>query len=511
MKNIGLLIFLLTISNYTYSQTPDWSTSVASIFYQHCTSCHHPNGIGPFDLINYNDAVANAQSIVDMVEQRKMPPWPANPHYRRFANETLLDSIEIVKIKEWVLGGTPVGNIALAPTPPTYNAGGSLLDTIDYTVQIPPYTLSSNGEIYRYFAIRPNFTDTVYISQIEVIPGLPDLVHHADIHYDLTGQSYTNDSMSSTPGFGGGLVSNYYINAWQPGGNIVKYPPGWGVAVPPGADFVLEIHYGAGGAGQTDTTKMNLRFITSGINNFRAIKVGWLLNNPIPAQGPLVIPPNVITNFDQQSQQINGDKSFIAVCPHMHGLGKSYKVWFKTLSGDSVPLVDIPEWEFHWQKYYFFRKIQKVPSGSMIYAKASFDNTANNPHNPNDPPATVYAGALTTDEMLMTYFIFANYAPGDEDIVIDSTLLASLKPEGIGLQNTDINLHPNPAQQYFELNSNEENINQVMIYDINGALINQYQINNQHAQIDIQMLSAGIYFIQANCNSKTEHFKLIKQ
>ena len=88
--------------------------------------------------------------------------------------------------------------------------------------------------------------------------------------------------------------------------------------------------------------------------------------------------------------------------------------------------------------------------------------------------------------------------------------MASLKPEGIGLQNTDINLHPNPAQQYFELNSNEENINQLVIFNVNGALINQYQINNQHALIDIQNLSPGIYFVQANFNSKTEHFKLIK-
>jgi hypothetical protein len=76
---------------------------------------------------------------------------------------------------------------------------------------------------------------------------------------------------------------------------------------------------------------------------------------------------------------------------------------------------------------------------------------------------------------------------------------------------SNITLFPNPAQQYFELQSNNEIINQVLIYDINGALINQYQINNQHTQIDIQMLSAGIYFIQAICNSKTEHFKLIKQ
>lgn len=76
---------------------------------------------------------------------------------------------------------------------------------------------------------------------------------------------------------------------------------------------------------------------------------------------------------------------------------------------------------------------------------------------------------------------------------------------------TNINLFPNPAQQYFELQSNNEIINQVLIYDINGALINQYQINNQHVQIDIQMLSAGIYFIHANTKSKSAHFKLIKQ
>jgi len=76
---------------------------------------------------------------------------------------------------------------------------------------------------------------------------------------------------------------------------------------------------------------------------------------------------------------------------------------------------------------------------------------------------------------------------------------------------SNITLFPNPAAQYFELQSNNEIINQVLIYDINGALINQYQINNQHTRIDIQLLSPGVYFIQANFNSKTEHFKLIKQ
>lgn len=516
MKLILFVIFEITISGLCHSQTPDWSTTVAPIFYQNCTSCHHPNGIGPFDLINYSDAVSNAQNIVDMVEQRKMPPWPANPHYRRFANETLLDSLDIVKIKDWVLGGTPLGNVALAPTPPTYNPGGSLLDTIHYTVQIPPYTLPNNGEIYHYFAIRPNFTDTVYISQIEVIPGLPHLVHHADIHYDLSGQSYYNDSITTEPGFSSGLVSNYYMNAWQPGGGIVKYPPGWGIAVPPGADFVFEVHYGAGGAGQTDTTKMNLRFITSNTSNFRAINVGWLLNNPIPAQGPLVIPPNLITTFDQQSQPMSNDKSFIAVCPHMHSLGQSYKVWFKTLAGDSVPLVDIPEWEFHWQKYYFFQKIQKVPAGARLYAKASFDNTVNNPHNPNDPPATVYAGPLTTDEMLMTYFIYTNYAPGDEDIIIDSTLLASLPYDLKNRLNNEINVYPNPSNSllYFNIKNKSDDGIKILLFDSFGKMIEEnYYTNSIELTTEgynISELCQGMYVIHLYSKNITKSFKFVK-
>ncbi|MBK7967381.1 MAG: hypothetical protein IPK10_20335 [Bacteroidetes bacterium] len=196
------------------------------------------------------------------------------------------------------------------------------------------------------------------MNQIEVIPGLPQLVHHADLHYDLSGTSFYNDSITPTPGFSGGLISNYYMNAWQPGGGVATYPNNWGIMVPPGADFVFEIHYGPGGVGQVDTTKMNLRFITQP-QNVRKVNVGWLLNNPIPSQGPLIIPPNTVPTFDQESSPMPSSRSLIAICPHMHNLGASYTVWFVTLTGDSVPLIDIPAWDFHWQKYYTFQYIQK--------------------------------------------------------------------------------------------------------------------------------------------------------
>ncbi len=512
MKQLSFVTIAFLAAFSSVAQTPDWSTSIAPILYKNCASCHHAGGIGPFPLITYADAFNNGSEIKDMVVSREMPPWPANPAYRRFAYEALLDTAEIQAVSDWVDNGMPMGDTLLAPAPPVFLPGGSLLDTIHHTIQIQPYTLTTNNEVYRWFAFHSNFTDTVYVNQIEVIPGLPHLVHHADIHYDLSGTSFYNDSITPTPGFSGGFASNYYMNAWQPGGGIAKYPSNWGIMVPPGADFVFEIHYGPGGMGQTDTTKMNLRFITNPAN-VRAVNVGWLLNNPIPAQGPLIIPPNMITTFDQMSGQMAVDRSFISICPHMHLLGKSYKVWFKTLTNDSVPLIDIPQWDFHWQKYYTFQKIQKIPAGARLYAQASFDNTVNNPHNPNNQPQTVYSGPLTTDEMLMTYFIYAAYQPGDENIFLDSTLVSSVQ-EGPNTVSTAITVYPNPAKDKIYVKNNISFNEKVSFKILNiigkSVYTNSSTTEKLLAGTDIRFLSAGVYFVELISSGQRYYSRFVK-
>ncbi|MFI5219402.1 MAG: T9SS type A sorting domain-containing protein [Bacteroidia bacterium] len=499
LKRVSFCILLFLFAGYLQvsAQTPDWSTVIAPIIYKNCSSCHHNGGIGPFPLMSYSHAVMASWNIKIKVTNKEMPPWPADPTYRHFAYEALLDSSEIAAISDWVDNGMPLGDTTLAPAPPVFSQTGSLLDTINMTLQIPPYTLQYNTDEYRYFAMHSGFTDTVYVSKIEVIPGLSQAVHHADIHYDLTGQSFYNDSVTPLPGFSGGVVSSYYMNAWMGGGNIVEYPPNWGILVPPGADFVFEIHYGPGHVGQTDTTKMNLRFITNG-SVVRPIHVGWLLNNPIPSQGPLVLPPNVITSFNQMSAPMPIDRSLISVCPHMHLLGKSYRVWYISLTGDSVPLVNIPQWKFHWQKYYMFQHVQKIPAGARIYSEASYDNTVNNPFNPNNPPITVYNGPTTEDEMLMTYFIWANYMPGDENILLDTTLLTSVPNNFVSAQQETFQLYPNPAHDYFFLDAvfSENIAAELRLVNAFGQLLEKRNVkgNQIHEQLDVTGYPDGIYF-----------------
>lgn len=514
MKREILFCFLLFISGFLKAQIPDWSTSIAPLFYKNCTSCHNPNGIGHFSLLTYNNAILYAPTIRDVVEFRKMPPWPANPEYRHFKDEAILDSLEIAAVLEWIDNSLPLGDTSLAPPIPSYAIGGSLLDTIHHTIQIPPYTIPTNAEVYHYFAFHSGFLDTVYVNQIEVIPGLPHLVHHADLHYDLTGTSFYNDSITSVPGFSGGLVSNYYMNGWQPGGGIATYPNKWGIKVPPGADFVFEIHYGPGGVGQVDTTKMNLRFITNP-QNIRKINVGWLLSNPIPSQGPLIIPPNTVTTFDQLSSPMPSARSLIAICPHMHNLGQSYKVWFETLTGDSVPLIDIPAWDFHWQKYYTFQYIQKIPAGARLKAIATFDNTINNPNNPNNPPIMVQNGPLTTDEMLMTYFIYSDYQPGDENILLDSSLLSTFINEADVRREEKFLLYPNPSKDVLNIQSKgiELKGSKIIIRNFLGQLLLQKELLFQDLfeQISIHDLPAGIYLLELQSKNFHSAQRFIKQ
>ena len=170
------------------AQTPDWSTTIASIVYNNCSSCHHPGTSAPFSLLSYADAEDRADDIQEAVMDMHMPPWPADPNYRHFAYEAVLEPAEIQAIDDWVNGGMPLGNTALEPPAPTYNNTGSQLASIDYVVAIEQYTLQFNDDEYRWFVMPTNFTDTVYVQQIEVRPGV-SLVHHADLAYDLTGNS----------------------------------------------------------------------------------------------------------------------------------------------------------------------------------------------------------------------------------------------------------------------------------------------------------------------------------
>jgi hypothetical protein len=351
-----------------------------------------------------------------------------------------------------------------------------------------------------------------------VISGLDAIVHHADISYDVTGKSLENDLEDPLPGFNsssGWPTYSYYMNAWQPGGNIAAYPKNWGIAVPPNGDFVIEIHYGPGAQGLTDSTIMNLRFVTD-TSVVRPIEVEWILYDSPPCltDGPLYIPANTVKYFHQKSYKMPKDRSLISICPHQHHLGKEYRVWFETLEGDSVPLIYIPQWNFYWQKYYMFQQVQKIPEGARIMAEASFDNTTNNADNPNNPPIDVWGGPTTMDEMLMTYIIYADYQPGDEDIILDSNLVATNTAELNSPIEPTWQAFPNPFSDriYFTSSSPPNRTVMFQLTDVLGRILDEKHYGPvSFFTYDPIALTTGIYYYRIKVNDKWTGGKLMKE
>lgn len=506
IKSILLILYLIGFSVNLSAQ--NWSNDIAALVYEKCSFCHHQDAIAPFNLMSYQDVQQYSPLIPHAINEGSMPPWLPDPKYTHFADEYYLTDSEKGMLLDWINSGMPPGDLSQAPAPPVYLPSGSLLDTIHHTVSFGAYTLQSNNDEYRWFVIPNNYTDTVYLNKVEVIPGLDQIVHHADLYYDVTNTSMNFDLQDPAPGFNqntGYPNLSRYINAWSPGANPARYPDGWSVPVPPGADFVMEIHFGPGGIGQLDSTIMNLEF-TDASSATREVQVGWLLTHYSPSliDGPLFIEADSVKFFHQKSDVLTKDYSFISVAPHMHLLGKSYKIWALTPQGDTIRMIDIPNWDFHWQRYYYWPNPLKLPQGTVIYSRASFDNTMNNHDQPNNPPINVSLGSNTDDEMLLAYFMFTEYEPGDETIVMGDTIADEViltMNEVADKASFDMKLFPNPVQDQLTLTGELEQADRfhIKILSSTGKLVAEEKVDLSagafNHQMDVCDLVRGVYYV----------------
>ncbi len=504
-KRYQILLAALAASVSVQAQTPDWSTSIAPILYNNCVSCHRTGGIAPFELVSYQNAVTYGSAISSAVQARRMPPWPPDPTYKRLAHERLLKQDEIDKIVNWVNGGKPQGDPTLAPPPPVFNSTGDLPGTPDLVAQIPHYTSTAmNGDVYRCFVVPSGFSVDKYISAFEAIPGNRSIVHHVLVYADTTGACASLDAADPGPGytsFGGvGTNAAILLGGWVPGTSPLKYPAGFGVRLPKNADIIIQIHYPSGSQGMQDSTKINFFFSTA--SNVRSVFIDPALNHDVALQnGPLFIPANQTKTFTAKFDVPNFlNASVLGVAPHMHMIGRSISCFGITPSNDTQKFIRINDWNFHWQGFYMFPRIQKVVGGTKLYANAFYDNTANNIWNPSNPPQNVSLGEATTDEMLLVYFIYSLYQPGDENIVIDSNAITSVPATYYRGQQL-LEVYPNPASQQLTVKTylEEASNGSIDLISLDGRLI-QSLVSPQklsagyHAKIfNIESLPPGVY------------------
>ena len=379
--------------------------------------------------------------------------------------------------------GSPVaarGEIPLWNRPrPTFSTNGDLPGTPDLTIQIPAYTSNAAmGDVYRCFVLPTGLTADKFVTAFEAIPGNRAIVHHVLIYADTTGVSTTLDAQDPGPGytsFGGiGTDDAILLGGWVPGSTPTQLPSGFGEKLPKNAKIVMQIHYPAGTSGMKDSTELHLFFSSS--SSIRSVYVTPVLNHYTNISPALVIPANTVKSF-VESQPIPLTFSMLGVAPHMHLLGQNIDVFGVGPAGDTQKYISIPKWDFHWQDFYQFRQIKKVLPGTTLYARATYDNTAANPYNPNNPPKTVQVGEATTDEMMLVYFTYTYYEAGDENIVIDGTPPAAVNMLQPYYRPVEL-LQPYPVPASGEL---------IVKYHLNAAATGSLSLLNAAGQVALQI------------------------
>lgn len=513
MKNYLFLIFLGSVQ-WTFAQT--WSDNVASIVYNKCSKCHHDDGIAPFSLMTYEEASAMSSSIRDAIVSNEMPPYPPDESFQVYAHSRALDITDKQTVIDWVDNGAPEGNSANTPPLPVFPEG-SLLGNGDLVLQMPVYMSKALGsEDYACFSIPSNLLQDRKIKALEIVPGNRAIVHHCLVFADETGD-YETDTIG---GDCSGPPDGKLLMAYTPGSSPLILPNGQdfklGMTLTAGSNIVFAMHYPSGSYGEMDSTKVIFHFYPQTETGVREVSVASVLQN-----WNIALPPEEVTTLTAQYPPSGGlpvDFSILSVFPHMHLLGKEIKAYALDTQNDTIPFIHIPEWDFHWQDFYFFRNALKAPAGSVIKGYAVYDNTSANPENPNNPPEFVFAGESTTDEMFLVYFHYMLYQPGDENYDLED--LMSLGVEDYALEPGSIlKAHPNPFTESISFSfrdGSKLSEGRFHIYDTQGNFIRELIPQDQHTlswdgkNAAGKELAPGVYFISVNHKGNLSHQTLVK-
>ncbi|CCH51654.1 hypothetical protein BN8_00595 [Fibrisoma limi BUZ 3] len=413
------LLLWLFMSHVIVAQSPTYVQHVKPIITRHCgTPCHHSGGVGPFSLLTYEDVAKRGKFIAKVTQARYMPPFPADREFQHYANERGLSDAEIDLIQQWVQAGMPEGTPremtglhrrSDQSSPSAIGVSGADQQRKpDLVLRMKPYAIKGDGrEDFRYFHVPMGLRQDVWVEAIEFVPQNRKRLHHSRLMVDSTGTMAGIDGLAEDDprlrDFQRTPLADAFLYGWVPGNDRVTFPVGAAKRIPAGSDLILNLHYAPSPKPETDQSEVRLYFARKPVE--REVRTLTLTENDITNQ-PFVLPANTRPTFYMNYGPISDTIRLLSVMPHMHWLGQTIKAFAITPAGDAIQLIKIDNWDFNWQLSYFFREPLVLPKGSTIIAEASYDNTDQNPLNPNRPVRQVGYGWNSTDEMMNLVFYY---------------------------------------------------------------------------------------------------------
>jgi len=357
-------------------------------------------------LVTYEQTRPFARAIANAVSKRTMPPWFADPTVGRFSNDPSLTAQQISTLVSWANLNAPAGNPADAPAPPRWTNGWQI-PSPDRVIQMPkPVTLSASGDIeYTYEIVPTHFAEDKWVQFSEIRPTSRENVHHAVVYI----RPPNSDWLKNAPvgiGFTGADMTDtqsrkdaHFTTAdillvYAPGSSPDSWPDGAAKLIPAGSDLVFQMHYMSHGHRATDQTSVGLVFAKK--SPTQRVLTLQLTNDRF------IIPPGVPDYRVEVHGSLPNDAVLLNFFPHMHLRGKRFEYNIVQPGRAPEPLLRV-NYDFYWQLSYRLAEPRPLQAGTVLQAVAWYDNSKNNPHNP-DPDAAVRWGDQTYDEMMVGFF-----------------------------------------------------------------------------------------------------------
>jgi hypothetical protein len=405
---IGLVLCFCAAAFQTTGTAPPptFYRDVLPILQSHCQGCHRPGEIAPMPFVTYEQTHPWAKQIAAAVQMRMMPPWFADPRYGKFVNDPSLTPQEITTISAWAEAGAPAGNPDDAPPPPKRTEGWNIAQP-DQVVRMPkPVQIPARGTVeYTYEIVPTHFVADRWVQMSELRPGSPAHVHHAVVYIRPPDSQWLRHAPIGEPFTASALsdpqerreaheTTSDLLLVYAPGSSPDQWADGMAKFVPAGSDLVFQMHYTTNDKADEDQTSIGLVFAKTPPKQ-RVITLQ--LNNHA-----LLIPPGADDFRVEVQGTLPNDAILLSLFPHMHLRGKRFEYDIVHDDGSVETLLRV-NYHFHWQLSYRLSEPRPLKAGTRLRAIAWYDNSRNNPHNP-DPEKTVTWGDQTSDEMMVGFF-----------------------------------------------------------------------------------------------------------
>lgn len=410
-KQIALL---LSVMGLGVAAPVTFHKDVEPVLQKHCQGCHRPGEAAPMSFLTYTSTRPWAKAIKNAVVAKRMPPWFADADHGKFRNDPTLSEVERNAIVQWADTGSLEGDPKSAPTPLKFIEGWNI-GVPEKVIEMPlDYSVPASGVIeYQHVIVPTGFTEDKWVKAVELRPGNRAVVHHIIAFVRPPGSKWLREvqagvAVTDRARFRSLTPADMpeFLLSYTPGRPPAGLSEGQARLIPAGSDIVFQLHYTTNGKPATDRSKLGLIFAKEVPRERIAIL-------PI-ANATFAIPPGAANHRVDAVVQVDQRAELHRLIPHMHLRGKAFEVNLLQPGKDPRILLRVPKYDFNWQNAYYLETPITLNPGDKLAVSGWFDNSPNNPHNP-DPKAEVRWGDQSWEEMMLNYIDIA-VKPDEEPI-----------------------------------------------------------------------------------------------